>query len=340
MKIVNGAVVAGLVTLMAPAAHAQDAGWYVGAEVGANFARDADTSYNGVTRDLEYDTGFGLLGQVGRYLPYNFRVEAELGWRRNDMDAWNGASIDGDTNVLSLMGNLYYDIPTGTALTPYIGVGLGGAHVTMDSRRAGLSVDDDANVWAYQGIAGVDYRLNDRLSLKADYRYFATDDFDMKVSNGTTSDSEYSSHNVMVGFTYRFGVTPKKEVAEPVSAAPPPPPPPAAPPAPTNFIVFFDWDKSDLTPEAQAVLRRAATAIQNGQAARVSLVGHADRSGTDRYNLALSERRAQNVQAYLSSLGVTPSVMGVSAKGESSPLVPTPDGVREPQNRRVEIVLP
>lgn len=337
MKIVNGAVVAGLVALVAPVAHAQDAGWYFGAEMGAVFASDADTRIGGVGSDIEYDPGFGLLGQVGGTLPYNFRLEAELGWRRNDVDALGGASAGGDINLLSLMGNLYYDIPTGTAFTPYIGAGLGGAHAMLDAP----GIDDENDVWAYQGIAGVDYRISEALSLKADYRYFATDDFDVRAANGSAVETEYASHNIMIGFTYRFGAEPKKEVAEPARVAPTPaPPPPAPPPAPTNYMVFFDWDKADLTPEAQAVLRKAADSIRQGQAARVSLVGHADRSGPDRYNLRLSERRANNVKSFLAGLGIAPDVMGVSAKGESSPLVPTPDGVREPQNRRVEIVLP
>ncbi len=334
MRIVKGAVVASVVALVAPLAHAENAGWYMGAEMGAVFAKDADTT-GLLAGDLEYDPGFALLGQVGGYLPYNFRLEAELGWRRNEMDELGGVGIDGDINVLSLMGNLYYDIPTGTAFTPYVGVGLGGAHMMFDTPAA----DDDDNVWAYQGIAGVDYRINDTLSLKADYRYFATQDFDAHGPGGRV-ESEYATHNVMIGFTYRFGAQPKKEVAEPARVAAPPPPPPPPPPAPTNYMVFFDWDKADLTPEAQAILRKAADSIRQGQITRVTLAGHADRSGSDRYNLRISERRAANVKAYLTELGVAPAAMTTSAKGESSPLVETPDGVREPQNRRVEIVLP
>ena len=69
------------------------------------------------------------------------------------------------------------------------------------------------------------------------------------------------------------------------------------------------------------------------------MAGHADRSGSAQYNQRLSQRRADVVAAELVRNGVNRSDIGVSAYGESRPLVPTADGVREPQNRRVEIVL-
>jgi len=84
----------------------------------------------------------------------------------------------------------------------------------------------------------------------------------------------------------------------------------------------------------------AAAAAKQGNAARVSLTGHADRSGSDKYNMALSLKRANAVKDQLVKQGIPADQISVVGKGESEPLVPTPDGVREPQNRRVEIVLP
>jgi OmpA-OmpF porin, OOP family len=69
------------------------------------------------------------------------------------------------------------------------------------------------------------------------------------------------------------------------------------------------------------------------------IAGHADRSGTDAYNLALSEQRAQNVARALAARGVPASALDVQGFGESRPRIPTADGVREPQNRRVEITF-
>jgi outer membrane protein OmpA-like peptidoglycan-associated protein len=101
--------------------------------------------------------------------------------------------------------------------------------------------------------------------------------------------------------------------------------------------VFFDWDKSDITAQAAAILDNAASAYQATGQAQVMLAGHADRSGSDQYNVGLSQRRAAAVRTYLAGRGVPEGVMTSEAFGESRPLVETADGVREPQNRRVEI---
>ena len=112
------------------------------------------------------------------------------------------------------------------------------------------------------------------------------------------------------------------------------------PPRPVGpFIVFFDWDKDEITPQAAAILDNAAQAYQTTGQAQVMLAGHADRSGSDAYNVGLSQRRANNVRSYLAGRGVPDGSMTTEAFGESRPLVDTADGVREPQNRRVEITF-
>ena len=121
----------------------------------------------------------------------------------------------------------------------------------------------------------------------------------------------------------------------------PPPPPPPQPPAAqaTSFMVFFDWDRYNLSPQAQSTIGQAAAAFKQTGAARVVATGHADRSGPENYNMALSLRRANAVKDALVRNGVPAGAIQVIGKGESQPLVPTADGVREPQNRRVEIVI-
>ena len=106
-----------------------------------------------------------------------------------------------------------------------------------------------------------------------------------------------------------------------------------------SFIVFFDFDKSELTPAAQDTIRKAANAYRTKGGAQIKASGHTDRAGTDAYNLALSLRRANAVKDMLVREGVTESDISVVALGESQPMVQTSDGVREAQNRRVEIVL-
>jgi outer membrane protein OmpA-like peptidoglycan-associated protein len=105
------------------------------------------------------------------------------------------------------------------------------------------------------------------------------------------------------------------------------------------FIVFFDWDRDEITPQAAGILDNAAAQYAQTGNAQVVLAGHADRSGSDQYNVGLSQRRAEAVRQYLAGRGIAEGVMRTEAFGESRPLVETADGVREPQNRRVEITM-
>ena len=103
------------------------------------------------------------------------------------------------------------------------------------------------------------------------------------------------------------------------------------------YIVFFDWDQSLITPEAATVLDSAVTAYGNCGRAAVMLAGHADRSGSTTYNVGLSERRNAAVTTYLTGRGIPAARITGEAFGESQNRVPTADGVRELQNRRVEV---
>ena len=117
-------------------------------------------------------------------------------------------------------------------------------------------------------------------------------------------------------------------------AAPPPPPPPAAAP---SYMVFFDWDRSDLSSQAVATIRQASAAWKSGGTPKITAIGHTDTSGPPDYNMALSLRRATTVKNALVREGVPAGSIDTVGKGESELLVQTADGVREPQNRRVEI---
>jgi iron complex outermembrane receptor protein len=135
------------------------------------------------------------------------------------------------------------------------------------------------------------------------------------------------------------------EKAAPVYAPPPvpapaaPPPPPAAPEAKRSFQVFFDFDKSEITAAAAKVIQAAADAVKAGQIVQVMVTGHTDTVGTAAYNQGLSERRAAAVKTVLVADGVSDGEISTLGVGKTGLLVPTADGVREPQNRRAEIVL-
>lgn len=106
-----------------------------------------------------------------------------------------------------------------------------------------------------------------------------------------------------------------------------------------SFMVFFDWDKSDLNAQSIDTIQRAAAAYRTKGGAQIKATGHTDRSGPEVYNMALSLRRANAVKDALVQAGVRESDISIVGLGESQPLVPTADGVREAQNRRVEIVI-
>ena len=112
-----------------------------------------------------------------------------------------------------------------------------------------------------------------------------------------------------------------------------------APATARTYLVFFDFNRADLTGRAREIIGEAAQNSRRVQSTRIEVAGHADRSGSPQYNQRLSQRRAEAVASELVARGVNRGEIGVSAFGESRPLVQTADGVREPQNRRVEIVL-
>ena len=125
-------------------------------------------------------------------------------------------------------------------------------------------------------------------------------------------------------------------------AAPPPPPAPVVAPAPAparTYLVFFDWDKYYLTPRAKEIVAEAAANSTHVQYTQIEVNGYTDTSGTPQYNQGLSIRRAQAVAGELVRDGVPQSSIGIQGFGETHLLVPTGADVREPQNRRVEIII-
>jgi outer membrane protein OmpA-like peptidoglycan-associated protein len=104
------------------------------------------------------------------------------------------------------------------------------------------------------------------------------------------------------------------------------------------FTVYFGWNRSWVGPAGIAVLQQAAAVFKAGGVVQVQVTGYTDTSGSAMYNQRLSERRAQHVAHILARMGVPPQAMAVGGKGETELAVPTPDGVREPRNRRVTVV--
>ncbi|WP_340109932.1 OmpA family protein [Pikeienuella sp. HZG-20] len=109
--------------------------------------------------------------------------------------------------------------------------------------------------------------------------------------------------------------------------------------SPANYIVYFGFDRSNLTAAAQGVVSDVVAALSGVANPIVSLVGHTDTSGPASYNVGLSQRRVNTVAQALASAGIPQGGVTRAARGESEPAVQTGDGVREPRNRRVEITI-
>jgi len=137
----------------------------------------------------------------------------------------------------------------------------------------------------------------------------------------------------------RMSVVPAPVVRAPVAPPAPPPPPRAVCQSREPALVFFDWDSFVVGPEASDTIRATADTARECDWSAFSVVGHTDRSGSNAYNDALSFRRAEAIADLMASLGINRNQMSISAEGEDNPRVPTEDGVRSPQNRRVEITV-
>jgi len=246
----------------------------------------------------------------------------------------------GNRNAHAIMSNAIYDFGLpGWGFTPHIGAGVGAVilHDGMGIKGIGNQAHNTDVEFGYQAIAGIRYNINPSLAFDVDYRYLGTTDPTLHTSHVVplglgAYTSGYSSHSLVASLSLRFGAPAPVVV---------PPAPPAPPPiARKVFLVFFDWDKDTITPEGMQIIQQAAAAFRGGAPVTIQVTGYTDRSGSPGYNQRLSERRANNVANALGRMGVPRSQMAVSGRGENDNRVPTADGVREPQNRRVEIVFP
>ena len=286
-------------------------GVYIGAEGGVNWLLNTTINGFGVTPQ----TGWAAGGVIG----YDFvgpRVELEGVYRQNQTNAGPiGTAVRHQVGQLGIMANLLYDFLPASVITPYIGAGAGVGFVDSNQSLG-------STVFAYQGIIGLGWNVDTNFRVNLDGRYYGT-------SNPTVNGSSWSNNNfsIMLGLQLKFG------------AAPPPPPPPPPAVAPPSFMVFFDWDRSNLSAQALNTIKQAAAAFKSKGNARITATGHTDTSGPESYNMALSLRRANAVKDALVREGVPAQAITVIGMGEKGLLVPTADGVREPQNRRVEIVI-
>ena len=313
------ALVAAAAMMLPVAAQAQEfvpfEGFYVGLGGGALWGIGSNagtTTYTGFTGAAK--AGYDFLGP---------RIELEVGYGFVPSNAFlPGTALNGGGGSIGTMINGYYDFMPASIVSPYIGVGVGAAFIDSNTRFGNTQ-------FAYQAMVGLAYHITSNWAAGIEARYLGTTDPSFSI-NGQTFSYKNQGVAALVGIAYKFGGPSAR------AAAPPPAPQQAAPP---SFMVFFDFDRSNLSAQAESTIQQAAGAYKTKGSARVTATGHADKSGPDAYNMALSLRRANTVKDALVRNGVPAASIAVVGRGESMPLVQTADGVREPQNRRVEIVI-
>ncbi len=308
---------------------------YVKAEGGWVFGTDSEVDGFGETFDIEYDDGWAAAVGVGHYFAPLWRGELEVAYQEQDVDDGNDILVvGGDISAYTFMANLIRDFDTDTNWRPFIGAGLGAARIEPDVRLVFPSSSDDDLSFAWQAMAGVAYDYSDRLALSVRYRYLDAGDYDLG-----RGEADYTTHAVFAGLTYRLG-----RAYEEAAAAVPPAVAPIASECETTEpvvteIVYFEFDRSDLTDDALAVLDRAADEIACRGSDSVRIEGHTDTSGSSSYNQGLSERRAAVVRAGLVDRGVAADIIETAALGERDTAVDTGDGVRNQANRRSEVII-
>jgi outer membrane protein OmpA-like peptidoglycan-associated protein len=361
------------------AANAQPVtGLYIGAGVGVNVTQQEQVKNlsfptlapggSGISAsgNLKGSAGFVGLASIGWGFGNGLRAEIEGNYRQNSLPGFTGFSstagrIAGGSTQQEYGGmlNVLYDF-NGLSpwIVPYVGAGVGGiwaaeklhayngfgftsGATTVQPGALNFRSDETSASFAYQAILGAAIPIVSMpgLAITAEYRFMGTAgtrDYNGVASLGAVKTSATAqlgsiyNHSFLVGLRYNFGV------------APPPPPPPAAVPAQAparSYLVFFDWDKANLTDRARQIIKEAADNSTHVQYTRIEVNGYTDTSGTPQYNMGLSIRRANAVKAELIKDGVPVNAITTQGFGETHLLVPTGPGVREPQNRRVEIII-
>ena len=338
-------------------------GPYISLGAGVNYLIDqrfrGDTGIYSGRDHISTNVGGIVSAAVGYGLGNGVRVELQGDWMANRVDVGISTTSNyqqqyhGFVNALYDFDGAMIGIP---GLKPYVGVGGGygqshfsnlnfsgtdGAGNAFYQRTTGTDGD-----FAVQGIVGVAFDIDalPGLAVTAEYRFITTPTernynaqlFDGNTFSGSRLKTEGQYNNAaLVGVRYALFAAPAPvPPAAPGAAAAPMPPEVAR-----TYLVFFDWDRADLTARARQIVAQAAAASTHTQTTRIDVNGYTDLSGTAAYNQRLSVRRAESVESELVRDGVARGEISIHGYGETRPLVQTAKGVREPQNRRVEIIL-
>ncbi|MBS0550483.1 MAG: outer membrane beta-barrel protein, partial [Proteobacteria bacterium] len=255
-----GAAALALLPVASQAQSLQYPGFFAGVEAGGNYMFQSGITSPFGQANMYPNIGYSFGGMIG----YDFvgpRVALEGLYNNSKATVSGGTAAYGATkDEIAAMANLYYDFNAGGTIVPYIGAGAGVAFI----KESALGQQDNTTAFAYQGIIGVGYNIDSQFRVNLEGRYFGT-------STPTSLGQGFQNNNLiaMLQLQMKFGAP------ETVAAAAPPP---AAPQAP-SFMVFFDWDRSNLSAQAMNTIRQAAGAYKTKGSARITATGHTDKSG-------------------------------------------------------------
>ncbi len=366
MRLKNAVVAATLIAAplssqAQPAGPSPVTGLYISLGAGANILQDehlVNATGTAANSALRSRIGPVAVAALGYGLGNGLRLELEGDYRNNRFSQGRGfgfpAAAGGNEVKYGPMLNVIYDL-TGfgpfTYVAPYAGVGVGYQWAQFDKVHAygptgfpRIDSGDTRGALAYQAIIGavVPFQFLPALATTIEYRFqglaHRNYDFTATTVPGSTTAGRLKfgndfNHALLIGVRYNFGAPAPAAPTAPMPAAAP------APAAARSYLVFFDWDKATLTDRARAIVKEAAENSTRVQYTRLEVNGYTDTSGKPSYNQGLSLRRARAVAGELVRNGVPQNGISVQGLGDTQLLVPTGAGVREPQNRRVEIII-
>lgn len=317
-------------------------GSYVSLGAGADITQTQhNTSNFGNNIDVKHKTGYTGFASYGYGFGNGLRTEIEGMYLQSNTKylAKNHNNSEGGLlNVvydIDLKRHFGMDVP----VTPYVGVGAGYMVDTYHVRSPVRNISGTQGGFAYQGIVGASFDTGvPGLTTAIDYRMIGQPMSNDSFHDGDSHFDHKFNHTFNVSLRYAFNTAPAAPKETPVVTAP-------APKESRTYLVFFDWDRSDLSTQAKTIVDRAAEASRNTNVTNIDVSGYSDNSMAnqgplgEKYNLKLSINRANAVKAELVKNGVSANSIEVHGLGDKVQFVRTGPNTREALNRRVVITL-
>lgn len=180
--------------------------YYVGLRGGYAQAQDRKLEFfGGPAEEVAFTAAPVAAAAFGFASHDRWRLEAELSWMRADIDTIGVNPGAGRAEVWAAMANLYYGFDTASAVTPYLGGGLGMARLSLsDVAAAGGTVDDFDTALAWHAAAGVDFAVTGSVNLSLEYRYFAADGLRFDDTSGGRVGLDFRNSSAIAGLRFGF----------------------------------------------------------------------------------------------------------------------------------------